>query len=144
MTYPEQHAFSTEVVWDSGQSGTAITEDGASLGVGPDSEWPPEHLLALSAASCFMRTFLRLAAEHGLEVLGYVSSGTVELSPDPTAIPSLILAPCIVIGWDEDLDSAVHLCQHALQASPVCRALGSRVRLAATVKVIAPKTEDAC
>ena len=76
MTYREQHAFSTEVVWDSDQSGTAITEDGASLGVGPDSEWPPEHLLALSAASCFMRTFLRLAAEHGLEVLGYVSSGT--------------------------------------------------------------------
>ena len=143
MAYPVQHIFSTEVVWDSGQSGTAIAEDGASLEVGPTSAWPPEHLLALSAASCFMRTFLRLAVEHGLEVLGYVSSGTVDLSSDPTEIPSLNLAPCIVIGSDDDLDSASHLCQRALQSSPVCRALESRVRLAATIKVI-PKTEEAC
>ena len=143
MTNTEQHVFSTEVVWDSGESGTAITEEGASLSVGSGSEWSPEHPLGLSAASCFMRTFLRLAAEHGLEVLGYVSSGSVELYKDPTVPPRLVLAPCIVVGWDEDVESAHHLCQYALLASPVCRVLGSRVRLTAAVKVIPSQMADA-
>ena len=58
--------------------------------------------------------------------------------PVPNAFSTevLNLAPCIVIGWDDGLDSASHLCQRALQSSPVCRALGSRVRFAATIKVI--------
>lgn len=142
MADVQQRIFSTEIVWDSGESGTAVTEAGASLNVGPGSEWAAEHLLALAAATCFMTTFLHLAAEEGLEVLGYLSSGSLEVPSDPDEVPRVVLAPCIVLARDGDADAAHRLCLQGQRQSPVCRTLGRRLHLAPTFKVISPEAEE--
>ena len=142
MTEGQQRIFSTEIVWDNGESGTAVTEGGASLNVGPGSEWAAEHLLALAAATCLMTTFLHLAAEEGLQVLGYVSSGSLEVPPDPDQVPRVVLAPCIVIARDDDADAARRLCLRGQRESPVCRTLGRCLYLAPTFKVISPQADE--
>jgi len=143
MAEAQQRIFSTEIVWDNGESGTAVTEAGASLTVGPGSEWAAEHLLTLAAATCLMTTFLHLAAEEGLQVLGYVSSGRLEVPPDPEEVPRVVLAPCIVIARNDDTHAARRLCHQGRRQSPVCRTLGRRLHLAPTFTVISSEADEA-
>ena len=66
-----------ELVWDEERRGTGTTASGASLDVGDAAEWSPVDLLALAAAGCVMRTFLQVAAEEHVPVLGYLSTSVV-------------------------------------------------------------------
>ena len=59
-----------ELVWDADRSGTCMSSDGASLTAGDLAAWSPDDLLAMAAASCLMRTFLQIAAEEHVPVLG--------------------------------------------------------------------------
>ena len=96
--------FATEIVWNAGLTGTGTAAAGRSLTVGREGEWEPEYLLLLAAESSFMPTMLALAAHAGVTVLGYVSSGHLNVPDDAEALPRVSLAPCIVVATSEDAE----------------------------------------
>jgi organic hydroperoxide reductase OsmC/OhrA len=125
----------TQIVWDAASVGTATAPDGSPIRVGHAGEWTPERLLALAAASCFMSTFLRMADELGIEILGYVSAADVELPLEP-ARPTIRLAPCIVISARDDEDAVRRLCHSVIAVSPIVKALGSNVEIELDIRTV--------
>jgi organic hydroperoxide reductase OsmC/OhrA len=131
--------FRTETVWNAGLSGTGAAGEGRSLTVGHEGDWVPEHLVLLAAESCFMSTLLALAADAGVRVLGYVSSGHL-LASDEAAPLWVVLSPCVVVGSASDAERITTLGEQATRESIVARLLGDRLRLALDVQIIAPTT----
>lgn len=133
--------FSSEMVWNTGLAATG-TAGGRSLSAGFDGDWAPEHLLLLAVESCFMSTFLSLAYVSRLDVLGYVSNARLEHSgPHHPTAPSISLAPCIVVGTTEDAGQARELATEAARESVVARLLGTRLRIAPDVRVVAQRSD---
>lgn len=132
--------FSSETVWNAGLAATG-TAGGRAITVGFEGDWAPEHLLLLSAESCFMSTFLSLAYAAGLEVLGYVSNARLEHGPGAASQPSVSLAPCIVVGSSMDATIARELVSAATRDSVVARLIGGRLRVVPDVRVIAERAE---
>ncbi len=132
--------FSSETVWNTGLAATG-TAGGRSLSVGFEGDWAPEHLLLLGADSCFMSTFLSLAYAAGLDVLGVVSNARLEHGAHASAMPSVSLAPCIVVGAATDVTLARELAAVAVRESVVARLLGARLRVVPDVRLVSERAE---
>ncbi|MGE3958335.1 MAG: hypothetical protein AB7H96_16600 [Vicinamibacterales bacterium] len=132
--------FSSETLWNTGLAATG-SAGGRSLSVGFEGDWAPEHLLLLATESCFMSTFLSLAYAAGLEVLGFVSNARLEHGAQASALPSISLAPCIVVGSQMDATIARELAGAALRESVVARLLGARLRLVPDVRLVSTRAE---
>lgn len=128
--------FATETIWNAGLTGTGTAGADRSLKVGRDGEWEPEHLLLLAAESSFMATVLALAAHAGITVLGYVSSGHLDVPNDADELPRLSLVPCVVVATSEDAERIADLGRQAEQASIVVRLLGDRLRVTLDVRSV--------
>jgi len=115
-----------ELVWDAGCAGTATAPSGAVLTVGEDVAWSPENLLALSAATCLMQTFLRMASDEHLRVLGYVAAANLE--PGTDSARTVRVRSCVVVPTDVPTSRVLDLCSRATAASPVATMLGDRLR----------------
>jgi uncharacterized OsmC-like protein len=113
-----------ELVWDAGRFGTATTPSGSTAIIGEDADFSPDDLLAMSAAACLMRTFLRMAAEAGVPVLSFIVTGRVEPAPEGprVALRSFVAEPA---GTTDG--RALQLLSDAVLGSPVCRMLGGHV-----------------
>ncbi len=140
---PVIRLFATEIVWDTGLTGTGVTDTGVELSVGEEGDCSPAHLLSLAAESCFMSTYLRVAEQTGLTVLGYVSTAWTQVPSDPKAATLVTVCPCIVVATEEDAVNARRVRDEALLRSPVCRALGDRLTVEATVNIITPTVAPA-
>jgi len=114
-----------ELVWDSARRGTATTSTGTTLAVGEGVAWSPENLLALSAATCLMRTFLRLASDDGVPVLGYVAAARLE--PGAASTATVSVTSCVVVPAGVLAARVADLCSRAAAASPVASMLGDRL-----------------
>ena len=114
-----------ELVWDSARRGTATTSTGTALAVGEGVGWSPENLLALSAATCLMRTFLRLASDEGVPVLGYIAAARLE--PGAVSKGTVSVTACVVVPAGVLAERAADLCSRAAAASPVASMLGDRL-----------------
>lgn len=132
--------FSSETVWNTGLA-AAGTAGGRSISVGFEGDWAPEHLLLLATESCFMSTFLSLAYAAGLEVLGFISNARLEHGAHQSSLPSVSLAPCIVVGAPMDVTIARELAGAAVRESVVARLLGSRLRVVADVRLVSEPAE---
>jgi len=133
--------FTTETVWNAGLAGTGVSGEGRSLTVGHDGEWNPEHLLLLAAESCFMSTLLALARAEGVDVLGYVSNGQLQIPDDPQADLTVLLTPCIVVLTDADAERIRALARRARSESVVARTLGTAgLTVALDVQVVPADT----
>jgi organic hydroperoxide reductase OsmC/OhrA len=128
--------FTTETVWNAGLAGTGMSGEGRSLTVGHEGEWSPEHLLLLAAESCFMSTLLALARAEGIEVLGYVSNGQLQVPDDPQAPLSILLTPCVVVLTDTDAERIRGLARRAREESVVARTLGRGLTVALDVRAV--------
>ena len=137
---PDGHATSDEchcsleLVWDEDLNATAVTERGAPIRVGPAASLSPQHLLALAASSCLMTTLLRLAAEAGVSVEGYVSSA--RLKETPGGAPEVAIAPCVVVQSDGDRGRMEQLWPQAIEQSPTLRLFGAHFQVEPTVRVV--------
>jgi organic hydroperoxide reductase OsmC/OhrA len=132
---PNECRCSLELVWDEDLNATAVTEQGAPIRVGPAASLSPPHLLGLAASSCLMTTLLTLAAEHGVQVQGYVSSARLH---ETTSGVDVALAPCVVVGSDTDRTQIEQLWPQAIERSPTLRLLGAHLQVEPTVRVLPP------
>jgi len=123
-----------ELIWDSARRGTATTSTGTTLAVGEGVAWSPENLLELSAATCLMRTFLRLASDDGVPVLGYVAAARLEPGAASTAIVSV--TSCVVVPTGVQAARVAELCSRTVAASPVASMLGDRLHHVSEISMI--------
>jgi hypothetical protein len=115
--------FTTELIWDEGHIGTGQSPRGAMLCVGVQpADWSAEDLLLLAVQTSAMTAFLELVHRNRLDVLGYVSRGSVSVEPDAGS-PALLLSSCIVVRSVEHAQAAGQAFTDALAGSPVMRAL---------------------
>jgi organic hydroperoxide reductase OsmC/OhrA len=70
---------------------------------GEDDVWSPEHLLLSAASSCFMTTFLAIAAASHVNVLQYRASaeGIVDRTPHGMAFTEIKLTVGVTAGAAE-------------------------------------------
>jgi organic hydroperoxide reductase OsmC/OhrA len=141
-----EETFAIELVWDADQEATAVPWrppwEGSVIQVGPKAGWLPAHLVTLAAASGFMSTLLQLATVAGVSILGYVSMSKLHVPTDRRLLPTITLAPCIVVASTEDADKVAALCQQASDLCEVCRALQGRLEVVPDTQVITPAGED--
>jgi uncharacterized OsmC-like protein len=123
-----------ELVWDDERRGSGTSASGSSLDVGDAAEWSPTDLPALAVASCLMRTFLRVAAEEHVPVLGYVSTASVEPRSDG---PSVLVLPCIVVPEAVTAPAVLGLMHEAMARSPVVRTMAHRLSVQPEVQQVA-------
>lgn len=135
ITQIAPESFETETVWNVGLAGTGFALGDLQLPVGRDSDWTPEHLLLLAAESCFMSSLMALALADGIDVLGYVSNGRLEIVKERSA-PSVTLAPCAVVGSRREATRLAELGRQARRESVTARLLGNRLHVALDIQVI--------
>jgi hypothetical protein len=128
--------YVTETIWNGGDSGTAICGNGLELKIGAESEgWSPEHLLLLAAETSLMASVLAAARDSDLQVLGYVSSGHLEMTDDPATLPLLTVRPCLVVESSQHVDRAAVLLKAAAAESVIGRLLGERLRIGLDIRL---------
>jgi uncharacterized OsmC-like protein len=115
-----------ELVWDAERTGTARGATGTSLTVGDRAPaFQPDDLLAMAAAGCVMRAFLKAADEAHVPILSYLATARVEPSSEMTE-PRLKLRSFVLGPSGVTEQTLAGLAERACQASPVARLLGDR------------------
>jgi len=108
---------------------------------GPAGVWSPEHLFVLSAATCWMTTFLAVAQASSLEVAAVDCSGEGVLDKGEDRrfrISRIALKPRVTIVREEDRERAGRLIEKAEAACLIRNSIRSEVTLAPEVLVQAP------
>jgi organic hydroperoxide reductase OsmC/OhrA len=120
----------TETVWDGGSSGTGVCADGHALSLGRgEGGWTPEQLLLLGAEISLMEAVLTAARNAGIDVLGYISSGHLDVPVEADAAPRLKLNPCIVVASVDEAQREALLSTAIADASLVGRLLGAHLQV---------------
>ncbi|MFI5177062.1 MAG: OsmC family protein [Vicinamibacterales bacterium] len=115
-----------ELIWDAERSGTARGATGAFLAVGDRAPaFQPDDLLAIAAAGCVMRAFLKVADEAAVPILSYLATAGLESSSEMTE-PRLRLRSFVLGPSGVTEQTLAGLAERACQASPVARLLGDR------------------
>jgi organic hydroperoxide reductase OsmC/OhrA len=126
----------TETVWDGGSSGTGVCADGHELSFGRgEGGWTPEQLLLLGAESSLMEAVLTAARNAGVDVLGYISTGHLDVPDESGAAPRLKLHPCVVVASVDDAQRAALLSTAVAEASLVGRLLGAHLQVGIDVRL---------
>lgn len=132
-----------ELVWDDERVGTATGTAGVSLSVGERAHFSPDELLASAAASCIMRTFLRMAGEAGVEVLSYASTASAAPACETDASPSVVVHSYIVAANEQARNDLATVAARSREASPIAKLLGDRLTFTANVRTIEAKSDGA-
>jgi organic hydroperoxide reductase OsmC/OhrA len=130
----------SELVWDAAARATAASAGTEPVHIGGLDGWSPEGLLATAVAASVMTRFLALAADDGLEVLGYVSCEAAAPGDGGTT-PYVDIAPCIVVGSEADAARARTMFETAVDEAEVARALRHPIRTDVRVSVVAEARE---
>ena len=126
----------TETVWDGGSSGTGVCADGHELTLGRgEGGWSPEQLLLLGAESSRMEAVLAAARHAGVDVLGYISSGHLEVSDEAGAAPRVKLNPCVVVASVDEAQRTALRSTAVAEASLVGRLLGAHLQVGIDVRL---------
>lgn len=133
-------SYPVAVRWEGGRRGLATSSDGLpDLPVaspppfgGPAGVWSPEHLFVLSAATCWMTTFLAVSEASKLEVGAVECQGKGELEKGEDRrfwIPRIVLMPRVTIHREEDRERALRLIEKAEAACLISRSMRTEVTL---------------
>ena len=105
-----------------------------ALLAGDTESWTPDLLVATGLAVSVMTSFVRLAADAGLEVLAYASQQRVDRSDGSR--PVIVVAPCIAVRSAADGAAARCLCERAATALADAESLTSALAVEPRVAVI--------
>ena len=139
-------SYPVAVRWEGERRGLATSSDGLpALPVaspppfgGPAGVWSPEHLFVLSAATCWMTTFLAVSEASKLEVAAVECSGKGELEKGEDRrfwLPRIVLMPRVTIHREEDRERVLRLIGKAEAACLISRSMRTEVTLQPEVLV---------
>lgn len=105
---------------------------------GDPTQMNPEQLVVMAASSCQLLSFLAVAAQAGIDVLGYEdeATGTMDESDAPARIGRIELAPTIRVAGGTDPEHVQKLVDEAHRQCYIANSLISDVRVSATIEVV--------
>lgn len=125
----------TEIIWD--REGTATAISGVcSLSAGPEAAWSPPLLLATAASASLLTTFLSLAHDASIPLLGYVAQQTPVVDEIRGSIVEIAITACISVPSERSAGGARLVWETATRTAPVLRALQCPVTCEAHVVVL--------
>lgn len=125
----------TEIVWD--HEGTATAISGVcSLPAGPETAWSAPLLLATAAGSSLLETFLALAHEASITLLGYVAQQTPIVDELSDSVVEIAITACISVPSEQDARGARLVWEAATRTAPVLRALACAINCESHVVVL--------
>jgi organic hydroperoxide reductase OsmC/OhrA len=127
-----------ELVWDAGRLGTATSPTGMTVTVGEKAHFSPDDLLALSAASCLMRTFLRLAEEDHTPILSYVATARAAPACESNAEAHVTVHAYLVAASGDDVRDLQDRFDRSVRVSPIAQLLGDRITVTSEMRVLCP------
>ena len=107
---------------------------------GPQGVWTPEHLFVLAAASCWLTTFLAVAAASKVEVdaVECPGEGALERGDDRLfRITRIVLRPRIRVARQSDQDLVLRLAQKAESVCLIRNSMRTEITLEPEVSVAA-------
>lgn len=125
----------TEIVWDREGAATAVSGV-CTLPAGPDTAWCAPLLLATAASSSLLATFLALAHDASITLLGYVAQQTPIADERSDSIAAIGITACISVPSEEDARGARRAWDAATRTAPVLLALRCPVNCEAHVVVL--------
>lgn len=108
---------------------------------GPGGRWSPEHLFVASISACLMTTFMSIAENSNLEVLGYSDDATgrlVRAEDRLFLIDEVVLQPRVVIADPSQVDRAERLLEKAERVCLISRSTASKIVLEGKIVVAEP------
>jgi hypothetical protein len=133
--HEEAPALTAELVWDRNTTATALS--GVSpLKAGENTPWSPVVLLATAASMSLLHTFLALAREQGIPVLGYVAQQRPRLHPGTEDVADITISASISVGSDQAAAVARELWTVATQRAPVLQTLKCPVYFESSIVVL--------
>ncbi len=127
-----------ELVWDTARLGTATSPSGMTVTVGEEAHFSPDDLLALAAASCLMRTFLRLAEEDHAPILSYAATADAAPACESRAEAHVTVHAYLVTPSGGDADDLQVRFDRSVRVSPIARLLGDHVTVTSEMRVLSP------
>ena len=146
---PDTHStYPVAIRWEGEKRGRASSADGLpELEVaappafgGPPGLWSPEHLFVLSAASCWMTTFLAVAHASGLSPAGVdcPAEGTVIRGDDRRyRIATIALRPRVTVSDEALREKTLRLMAKAESACLISASMSATVTMEPEVVVSA-------
>ncbi len=148
------HTYDAHLVWEGSTSGgyrayprahrASAPPDGPELSLSADPAFRgdgtllnPEQLVVMAVSSCQLLSFLSVAAQHHVDVVGYVDEARGEMPTDDTPmwITRIILSPVIGVAAGTDVELVKRLVQQAHARCFVARSLHTEVRVDAYVEL---------
>ena len=138
--------YPVSVSWEGARRGRGSSVDGLpdlsiapppSFG-GPAGFWTPEHLFVLAAASCWLTTFLAVAAASKLDFVAVDCPGTGVLEQGEDRrfrISTIVLHPRVTVTRAEDRERAARLVEKAESLCLIRNSMRTEIRLEAEVLV---------
>lgn len=138
--------YPVSIRWEGERRGLASSVDGLppltvsappAFG-GPAGLWSPEHLFVLAAASCWMTTFIAVAAASKLEYGGIEcgATGTLEKGEDRRFwVSKIVLRPRVTIAHEADRERAQKVIEKSEWACLISNSMRSAVTVEAAIDV---------
>jgi organic hydroperoxide reductase OsmC/OhrA len=125
-----------ELVWDDIRRGTATSSSGRTVAVGEQADFSPDDLLALAAATCLMRTFLRLATEEQAPLLSYAATARAAPACELDVRPHITIHAYLVAPSAADQRDLTDRFARSVTVSPIARLLDDVLTVTSEVRVL--------
>lgn len=146
------HIYDTHLVWD-GSTGAgyrayarehlaSTPPDGPEVRLSADPAFRgdaellnPEQLVVMAASSCQLLSFLSVAAQYHVDVVGYVDEARGQMPDDdpPMRITTILLSPVIRVAAGTDVELVQRLVQQAHERCFVAQSLRTTIHIDAIV-----------
>ena len=146
-----EYFYSTEIEWIAQRKGNLsgphlpdLLIDAPPEFKGQDGFWTPEHLLVASVNSCFMTTFLAIAENSKLDVMGLhiEAKGQLEkLEGVGFMMTEIILRPRVILARDRDSDRALRIIGKAERNCLIASSIRTKITVEPELSV-APVSND--
>tara|TARA_R110000765_G_scaffold14383_1_gene42184 strand:+ start:1032 stop:1487 length:456 start_codon:yes stop_codon:yes gene_type:complete len=141
----EKHTYNVNVNWTQDRKGTMCspelhnkeTNETNCLEVATPPEfpdgmphiWSPEHLLTAAVSSCFMTTFLAIAAYSKLDFVSFKceSKGVLDKVDGKFAVTEIHLSPEVIIVDEKYQEKAIRILEKSEKACLISNSIKSKV-----------------
>lgn len=148
------HTYDAHLVWEGSTSGgysayprahqASAPPDGPELSLSADPAFRgdgtllnPEQLVVMAVSSCQLLSFLSVAAQHHVDVVGYVDEARGEMPTEnqPMRITTIVLSLVIRVAAGTDVELVKRLVHQAHETCFVAQSLRTEVRVDANVEL---------
>lgn len=145
----KEYFYEVHLSWKENRSGFLRSPGLAELEtISPDTpvseqkkRWTPEHLLAGSLSSCFMRAFLDCAEHTGLKLVGYRSQCFIKMEQNNEAYHpvAILLQPVITLSDEQSRKNAANCLTQAESLFCMSKLLRIPIDIHPQVEYLHPK-----